>query len=579
MDTLMLITSAAITLGVLLLWVLPKTRTLASQLMVCVPVVPLLWVFTTHYQITEIPWLLMGSLLGVDKIGQFFLGLTTILWICSALYGKYYFPKGTQLHIYNFLFLLTMIGNIGLIVSHDISSFLTFYTLMSISAYGLIIHDRKASSIRAGKIYIIMTILGEMLLFLGLSIAAFESNSIVFEEIKNSIAVSPHREWITIIVFCGFGIKLGLMPFHIWLPLAHPAAPTPASAVLSGAMIKTGLLGILRIVPFGIIGMSSLGTAIIVMGFTSAILAALIGATQNNGKSVLAYSSISQMGLVVAALGVGLKFPELWPSILSALLIYIVHHAVAKAALFLGYGVIHSHTKKGFQQITILIGLCISALAIAGLPLTTGYVAKIALKKSMLDSPEAWSSIFTTMLFVSSVTTSIIMIRFLFLVWPKDKDGEDTSHLGMVIPWGFLTSGVVINVGLGLSLSIIQSKWITMDSTYLKGALGPIGIAGVLFVVIFYSKKVQRIAKCCTIPEGDILFIGTYFGTKIKKYTTPKIHTKNSGQNISGIVISIVDSANALVKKTEDQQKNIFYKYLLPLITLMTLLFLMNTNI
>ncbi len=274
--------------------------------------------------------------------------------------------------------LLTMLGNLGVIVSQDMISFLLFYTMMSLAAYGLITHDRKPTSMRAGYTYITLAVLGEVLLFWAAVLTAQQTGTLYFDDLAGKLAVSPYRHVIAGLVLVGFGIKLGLMPLHIWLPLAHPAVPTPASAVLSGAIIKTGLLGMLRFLPLGAVAMHDWGVACIVVGVASALLAVLFGLTQENSKTVLAYSSVSQMGLVGVMVGVAMMTPQAWTMISAAILVYVTHHAVAKASLFLGVGVAQCEPRSHWQRRLVTGGLAIAALSLAGLPLTTGSAAKNA---------------------------------------------------------------------------------------------------------------------------------------------------------------------------------------------------------
>jgi formate hydrogenlyase subunit 3/multisubunit Na+/H+ antiporter MnhD subunit len=120
----------------------------------------------------------------------------------------------------------------------------------------------------------------------------------------------------------------GVYALHVWLPLAHPVAPTPASAVLSGAMIKAGLLGWLRFLPLGEAATPGWGNVCTIAGLAAAFDGVLVGCTQDNAKTVLAYSSISQMGFMTMAVGVGLTVPAVWTQALTATALYALHHAM-----------------------------------------------------------------------------------------------------------------------------------------------------------------------------------------------------------------------------------------------------------
>src|SRR5690606_7309656 len=134
--------------------------------------------------------------------------------------------------------------------------------------------------------------------------AALATNQTALPAVAAGLADAPRRDLIVGLVLAGFGIKAGALPLHVWLPLAHPAAPTPASAVLSGAMIKAGLLGWLRFLPLGLVALPGWAALLMVLGVVAVFFGAAAGAVQQDAKAVLAYSSISQMGLMIIGLAI-----------------------------------------------------------------------------------------------------------------------------------------------------------------------------------------------------------------------------------------------------------------------------------
>jgi hydrogenase-4 component B len=155
-------------------------------------------------------------------------------------------------------------------------------------------------------------------------------------ELPARLAGAPGGELAAALLIAGFGVKAGLLGLHVWLPLAHPVAPTPASAVLSGAMVKAGLLGWLRFLPLGTAALPVVGATLVVLGLAGAFLAALAGVLQRDAKTILAYSTVSQMGLLAVGVGLALAEPAAWPLAAAALPLYALHHGCTKAALFLG---------------------------------------------------------------------------------------------------------------------------------------------------------------------------------------------------------------------------------------------------
>ncbi|MCG5500216.1 complex I subunit 5 family protein [Ectothiorhodospira lacustris] len=387
------------------------------------------------------PWLLVGTELALDPVGRGFLLLTALLWGAAAVYAQGYLGAGPARVRFHAFFLLAMAGNLGLVVAADVVFFYTSFALMSLAAMGLVVHDQRFESWRAGWVYLGMAVAGEVALFTGLILLVHDAGGHgmvrVWEQPPDAMAVA--------LLVIGLGVKAGLVPLHVWLPLAHPAAPTPASAVLSGAMIKAGLLGWMRLLPPGS-APEALGTILVVLGLVGAGYGVAAGVFQYRAKTVLAYSSISQMGLMTAGLGVAIAHPALAPALISALVIYALHHGIAKAALFLGVGI-----AQRVGRPAALAWLLLPGLALAGMPLTSGAVAKILLKAPLYDAPVDLSLV-TLLLSTAAAGTLLLMLRFWVLAAGGAREPRPVSVflwlpclvlvLGTVLlPWALAPEG------------------------------------------------------------------------------------------------------------------------------------------
>lgn len=489
----------------------------------------------------EVPWLLLDSRLGVDAVGRVFLGVTAVLWLAAGWYASVYMANDGRRGAFQFFFLLTMMGNLGVTVAQDGASFLTFFTVMSLAAYGLIIHDHRASSTRAARVYLMMTIGGEMLLFMGLVTAYHETGTLVFSELSTGLALSPRRDVVLGLLLAGWGIKLGVMPLHGWLPLAHPAAPTPASAVLSGAMIKTGLLGCLRVLPLGMIALPTWSDTCLVLGLLSCLLAALIGMSQRNPKAVLAYSSVSQMGLVTVCLGAALVKPQAWPAMCSALLVWVVHHGVAKAALFFGVGIAGARMPSKPTRYLISASLVLAALSLAGLPGTMGFAAKTALKYSTANL-ESWNDTLAWLLPLTSVTTTLLVSRYLWLVWPGRHAMHGRLSPGMVLPWSGLSVAVVAGFFVIRWHPLVDPAWTTLSLSALWSAIGPILIGGAVVGMVIWIARIlptgtTEMLAARRIPEGDFVIplIAVIYRLRRRWYRAATIQLPQSSQRLQRI--------------------------------------------
>ncbi|NDL57938.1 complex I subunit 5 family protein [Phytoactinopolyspora mesophila] len=339
----------------------------------------LLAVVGTEHSRIELPWLLMGTVVELDSVGRPLLLMASLLYAAALAFV----PRSgiERPALLSGLLLLCFVGNAGVFIAADAVTLYLTFTLMSFVGYAAVIHDRSGEARRAGRIYLVMAVLGEAAV-LAAVILVVGSGGVLLSDAPAAVAGSPYRDVIIALLLFGFGVKAGTVPLHVWLPLAHPAAPTPASAILSGAMVTAGLVGWLRFLPLGEIASPGWGTVFVLAALLGAFLAVPAGLLQSDPKVILAYSTISQMGFLAVLVGVALAEPELAPVCILAAALYALHHGIAKGALFLGIPLWKSHG-GGSARIPLLAGLGAAALAIIGVPLTSGYVAKYVAKEAV----------------------------------------------------------------------------------------------------------------------------------------------------------------------------------------------------
>ncbi|TVQ69223.1 MAG: NADH-ubiquinone oxidoreductase, partial [Oceanospirillales bacterium] len=324
--------------------------------------------------IISLPYGLTGVLLGMDEIRRIFLILAVLLWTVAGVYAIGYLQRDTRHWQFALCWLLTLSGNLGLILSFDALSFYSFFALMTFAGYGLVVHTASDEAFYAGRIYLIMAVIGEGLLLIGLLSAVFVAGvNADLNLLPAAIANAQFPLLISLFIFLGFGIKAGLPIFHLWLPLAHPVAPVPASAVLSGVMIKAGLLGWLVFLPLGEMSLPGLGVLVVGLGLIAAIGAAIIGICQCKAKTVLAYSSISQMGWMTMMVGLVLLEASMVSILLPLVALFALHHGLAKGALFL---CVPMNVHRKWSWLWVLL----PASSLMGLPFTSGALLKTEFK-------------------------------------------------------------------------------------------------------------------------------------------------------------------------------------------------------
>lgn len=453
----------------------------------------------------EMPWLMLGTHLGLDATARVFLFFTSLLWLLAGIYARSYVDHDDNRAGFFTFYLISMSGNLGLILAQDMLSFFLCFATMSFASYGLIVHNRDREALFAGRIYMILVVLGEVSLFSAMVLAAGSAGSLSFQDVTRTMAQVPGRELMLTLFLVGFGIKVGALPLHVWLPLAHPAAPTPASAVLSGTMIKAGLLGWMRFLPLGEVAFPSWGMWCMAAGLAAAFYGVLVGLTQRHPKTVLAYSSISQMGLMTVGIGCGLAAPASWSSTSVAVGMYALHHALAKGALFLGIGVAAARIDTAWKRYLVCGGLLLPSLALAGAPFTSGAAAKVGLKTVTAMAPSAWTGVLETFLPLAAIGTTVLMGRFLFLAWPRPILQSSCLLPGLWWPWTLLLVSVALSVFVWPWDGSMTSLHHVLSRKESWKALWPVGIGALVAYGVWGWVRWGRWRSGWQIPAGDLL--------------------------------------------------------------------------
>jgi formate hydrogenlyase subunit 3/multisubunit Na+/H+ antiporter MnhD subunit len=445
----------------------------------------------------DIPGLFKHTGLLLDETARVFLGFTSVLYMAAAWYAGCYLGNDRRAARFFVLFLLAMAGNLGLILAADVPTFFASFAVMGLASAGLVSHRIDDEARRASRIYLTLTMVGEVVILTGLVFLVVEAGTTEIAALHDG-SISG---WGTLLVAAGFGIKAGALTLHFWLPLAHPAAPLPASAVLSGTMIKAGLLGWIRFLPLGEAAVPLVGYAFISAGVAAALLGAVAGVMQKKPKTVLAYSSISQMGIMMAGLGIGALQPEAWPSILTAVLIYTAHHALSKGALFLGIGPAQEADSRR-AIIAVRCGMVLPALALAGAPFTSGALAKVALKSNLEFLPETLAGALGVLLPVAAVGTSAMMIRLLALIWSPARPRTEAVHEGLWAPWLSLVAATLVGVWLlPGALGWVSTK---LTPEKLWTATWPLIVGGGLAALGARLQRKLDADLASWVPPGDV---------------------------------------------------------------------------
>ena len=432
--------------------------------------------------------------LALDVPGALLLGVAALLWIVAGGYASAHLRGDPNAGRFAEWWLLTMSGNLGVFMAADLVSFYLTFSVVSLATYGLIVHDGKPISQRAGIIYVALAVLGEAFLLMAFVFMAeaTPNGSLMIRDAVAALPASPWRDTVLALLILGFGLKIGLVPLHVWMPLAYTAAPIPAAGVLSGAAVKAGVIGLIRFLPFGV-AMPEWGEALAATGMFSAFYGVLVGITQENPKTVLAYSSVSQMGLVAAALGMGLATGATGATLGASF--SAAYHVLVKGGLFLAIGVAAT---AGARLWPVLIPAAVLALGLGGLPLTGGALAKLALKAQFGDGAVG------TLAILSAAGSTLLMLHFLRrLIQTSPRASEAAPPAGFTWPWLIMAFAAVIFPWMLYPAAESRTLLDALAPGTLWAALWPVLIGGMLAVEL--RRWEGRLPR---VPEGDVVVAG-----------------------------------------------------------------------
>lgn len=395
----------------------------------------------------EIPKLLgLGVSFKVDMMGFIMVVTSSILWVLVSIYAHDYMTIEKHRNRFFLQMSITYSGVLGTIMAGDLLTMFLFFEIMTFASYFLVAHNQSKESLLAGDSYIYMGVFGGLALLLGMILLYVNAGTIAFVPLAAKMSTLGNVKYLMAGLFMiGFGIKAGMLPLHIWLPRAHPVAPTPASALLSGLMIKIGAFGLLRVLtsffmpakgayisyedPIWNLSIE-IGAVMIWIGIITMAAGVFMALQQSNMKKMLAYHSISQMGYIIMGIGVAAYLGPKGAMGYSGAIYHMVNHALFKSLLFMVAGVIYLRTHEmdmyklgGLWRkfpFTALVCL-IAALGITGMPLFNGFASKSILHHAIVEAYEyghpsfRYAEMIFTLISAGTVTSFIKLFSFVFL--------------------------------------------------------------------------------------------------------------------------------------------------------------------
>lgn len=334
-----------------------------------------------------------GLTFTIDGFRVLYAAIACFMWMMTTLFSKEYFAHYRNRNRYYMFQLITLGATAGIFLSADLYTTFIFFEIMSLSSYVWVAHDEKQESMRAAETYLAVAIIGGLCLLMGLFLLYNQTGTLQINELYEACqGKNVYPACLCMLV--GFGAKAGAFPLQIWLPKAHPVAPAPASALLSGILTKTGIFGVLVISCQILLHDPVWGAFILIIGLITMFLGALLAVFSIDFKRTLACSSVSQIGFILVGVGMQGLLGENNEIAIRGTALHMVNHSLFKLVLFMAAGVIYMNIHKldlndirGFGRKKPLLKYIylMGALGIGGIPLWSGYISKTLLHESMVE--------------------------------------------------------------------------------------------------------------------------------------------------------------------------------------------------
>jgi len=326
--------------------------------------------------------------------------LCALMFFLSSLANTAYFRGEPHSERYDAFLLLTLGGVLGVFYAGDLFTVYVFFETMSVASWVWVAHNETKEAQRAADTYLGMAMIGGLTMLYGLIALNSLLGTLDLAALPEAVKAADHAKAFaySLCLLVGFGVKAGMFPFHVWLPKAHPVAPAPSSALLSGILTKTGVCGILMTVTSLLWGDGDFSLLLLLLGAVTMVLGALLAVFSIDLKRTLACSSLSQIGFILVGAAM-LATGEETSLAAGGVMLHAVNHGLIKTVLFLTAGVIYAHRRtldlnqlKGCGRSSTFLKLCFltGALAIAGVPGFGGYVSKTLLHEAIVEHANAF---------------------------------------------------------------------------------------------------------------------------------------------------------------------------------------------
>ncbi len=421
----------------------------------------------------------------IDPAGYAIAMISSFVWMIAMIYNIDYMTIEKKVNRFNFFTIFSLSAQLGVLLAGDFLTLFIFFEGLVIFPYSMVAHHEDKEALSGANIFLYMSVATGLFLLMGIVLLWYVTGGIEIKavgDILNKSQPSWLKYVMTFFLIFGFGGKAGLFFEHAWLPKAHPVAPTPGSALLSGLMIKAGAYGIFRSINLLFspgsfsapdwINMANIGYVMIWIGIMTMFLGIMNALLSDNSKRMLAYSSISQMGYIIVGIGCAAYLGKDGAMGLAGAIYHIINHALFKALLFMGVGAAYFRThelnmyKLGglWRNMPIVaITTVIAALGYGGVPLFNGFASKTLIHHAIIEAyqhsvhyspdgkPDSWLRVAEIMFMITAGAGLVAVLKMAFLTFFGKRAAKHEKIKDVPLPMKIsLTtlSAVILFIGL-----------------------------------------------------------------------------------------------------------------------------------
>ena len=504
-----------------------RARNLLAVLTCAATLVLAIYVAMQPEKSAHIPFVAgIGLALETDGFRRVYVVVIALLWLMTTLCGCEYFVGHKNVCRYYFFNLMTLGATMGVFLSADLFTALVFFEILSFTSYTWVAQEESEAAMRAANTYLAVAVIGGLAALMGLFLLWHTLGTTTIAKLYDAAAACGKKQILYAAGGCvlfGFGAKAGMFPLHVWLPKAHPVAPAPASALLSGLLTKSGIFGVLAISCNLFRNDPAWGTLLLALGAVTMVLGALLALFSIDLKRTLACSSVSQIGFVLIGIGMMGVLGEDNALAARGTLLHMMNHSLFKLVLFTAAGVVYRNLHEldlnairgfGRKKPLLLVSFLFGALGIGGVPLFNGYVSKTLLHESIAEGIAQLKAyglpafglhaVEWLFLLAGGITVAYMTKLFVALFWEEhplrqaESDGmRRYMRLGSVFA---LFGSALLLPALGLSAHISMNGIADLGTDFLH--------AGALAHAVRYFAWENLQGSLISIGIGFVLYFG-----------------------------------------------------------------------